>query len=610
VRNELRNYYESELTFLRQIGAEFADKYPKIASRLLLEPDRCEDPHVERLIESFALLAARVHLRIDDDFPQITEALLNILYPHYLCPIPSMSVAEFHTDPERGKMTSSLQVPKGTVLYSRPVEGVPCKFRTCYDTTLWPLKVSQAQWLTPDRLTPTLRCSDAAVLRVEIECFPDVTFDKLALDGLAFYLNGESAVIHTLYELLCRNCTRILVRDPANPKAQPRELPVRKLRPMGFAEDEDVLPYPHRSFVGYRLLQEYFAFPEKFFFLSLNGLSALQGTGLKSKAEILFLIAPFEQDGQHQRLEVAVDAKTLRLGCTPIINLFGQTAEPILVDQTRYQYPVVPDARRRQTMEVYSVNEVVSTDPDSHETVTYRPLYSRRHEVQDSSPAYWYTTRLPSNRKGDEGTDVFVSLVNIAATPMELDYDTVTVRCTCTNRDLVTRLPFGSETGDFEMAGAASIKRIVALRKPTRTLRPPLDGKTLWCLTSHLSLNYLSLVDEGKEALQKILDLYDFSDSPDVKKQIGGITSVDARRHFTRVISEHGISFARGTRVEMEFDEEQFSGGGAYLFASVLDKFFGLYVSMNSFSQLVARSRQRKEPLGEWPPRAGQAILI
>jgi type VI secretion system protein ImpG len=610
VRDELRNYYESELTFLRQIGAEFADKYPKIASRLLLEPDRCEDPHVERMIESFALLAARVHLRIDDDFPQITEALLNILYPHYLCPIPSMSVAEFHTDPERGKMTSSLQVPKGTVLYSRPVEGVPCKFRTCYNTTLWPLKVSQAQWLTPDRLTPTLRSSDAAVLRVELECFPDITFDKLELDSLAFYLNGESAVIHTLYELLCRNCTRIFVRDPANPKIPPRELPLRNLHPMGFGEDEDVLSYPQRSFVGYRLLQEYFAFPEKFFFLSLNGLSALQGAGFKSKAEILFLIAPFEHDGRHQRLEVAVDAKTLRLGCTPIINLFGQTAEPILVDQTRYEYPVVPDARRRQTMEVYSVDEVVSTDPDSHETVTYHPLYSRRHEAQESIPAYWYTTRLPSTRKGDEGSDVFVSLVNIAATPMELDYDTVTVRCTCTNRDLVTRLPFGSENGDFEMAGAASIKKIVALRKPTRTLRPPLDGKTLWCLTSHLSLNYLSLVDEGKAALQKILDLYDFSDSPEVKKQISGITSVDARRHFTRVISEHGVSFARGTRVEMEFDEEQFSGGGAYLFASVLEKFFGLYVSMNSFSQLVARSRQRKEPLGEWPPRAGQAILI
>lgn len=610
MRNELRNYYESELTFLRQIGAEFADKYPKIASRLLLEPDRCEDPHVERMLEAFALLAARVHLRIDDDFPQITESLLNILYPHYLCPIPSMSIAEFHTDPERGKLTSSLRVPKGTVLYSRPVEGVPCKFRTCYNTTLWPLKVSQTQWMTPDRLSPTLRSSEAAVLRVELECFPDITFDKLDLENLAFYLSGEGAVIHSLYELLCRNCTRIVVRDPSNPRAPVRELPVRNLRPMGFGEDEDVLQYPRRSFLGYRLLQEYFAFPEKFFFLTISGLSELARAGLKSKAEILFLIAPFEQDGRHQRLEVAVDAKTLRLGCTPIINLFAQTAEPILVDQTRYEYPIVPDARRRQTMEVYSVDEVVSTNAETHQTVTYQPLYSQRDAVQDSSPAYWYTSRVPSNRKGDEGTDVFLSLVDLSVRPMELDYDTVTVRCTCTNRDLVTRLPFGSESGDFEMAGAAAIKKIVALRKPSRTLRPPLDGKTLWCLTSHLSLNYLSLVDEGKAALQKILELYDFSDSPDVKKQIGGITSVDAQRHFTRVISEHGVGFARGTRVEMEFDEEQFSGGGAYLFASVLEKFFGLYVSMNSFSQLTARSRQRKEPLGEWPPRAGQSILI
>jgi type VI secretion system protein ImpG len=610
LRNELRNYYESELTFLRQIGAEFADKYPKIASRLVLEPDRCEDPHAERMLEAFALLAARVHLRIDDDFPQITEALLNILYPHYMRPVPSMSVAQFHTDAEQGKLTSALKIPKGTVLYSRPVEGVPCKFRTSYETTVWPFKVSQAQWMTPDRIRPALRASEAAVLRLELECFQDVSFEKLELETVNFYLNGESAVVHSLYELLCRNCVRILLRDPANPKTPMREVPVKNLQPMGFGETEDVLPYPRRSFVGYRLLQEYFAFPEKFFFLSLTGLSELQRAGLTSKAEILFMISPFEQDGRQQRLEVAVNPKTLRLGCTPIINLFSQTAEPILVDQTRYQYPIVPDARRRQTMEIYSVDEVVSTDAESHQTVTFQPLYSERHAVAGTTPAYWYVTRSPSTRKGDDGTDVFLSLVDLSARPMQLDYDTVTVRSTCTNRDLVTRLPFGSETGDFEMTGAAAVKRIVALHKPTRTLRPPLDGKTLWSLISHLSLNYLSIVDDGKEALQKILELYDFSESPDTKKQIGGITSVDARRHFTRVISEHGIGFARGTRVEIEFDEEQFSGGGAYLFASVLEKFLGLYVSMNSFSQLVARSRQRKEPLEEWPPRAGQSVLI
>ena len=610
MRNELRDYYESELTFLRQVGAEFADKYPKIASRLLLESDRCEDPHVERMLEAFALLAARVHLRIDDDFPLITEALLNILYPHYLRPVPSMTVAQFHTDPESGKLTSSLKIPKGTVLYSRPVEGVPCKFRTSYDTTLWPFKVSQAQWMTPDRIRPALRASEAAVFRVELECFPDVSFEKLDLETLSFYLNGESSVVHALYELLCRNCVRILLRDPAKPKAPVREISARNLQPMGFGENEDVLPYPRRSFMGYRLVQEYFAFPEKFFFMSLKGLMQLQQAGFTSKAELLFMISPFEQDGRHQRLEVAVNERTLRLGCAPIINLFSQVAEPILVDQTRFQYPIVPDARRRQTMEIYSVDEVVSTDAETHQTVTYHPLYSERHAVQGTSPAYWYITRSVSNRKGDEGTDVFLSLVDISARPMQLDYDTVTVRCTCTNRDLVARLPFGSEAGDFEMTGGAAIKRIVALHKPTRTLRPPLDGKTLWSLISHLSLNYLSIVDDGKEALQKILELYDFSDSADIKKQITGIASVSSRRHFTRVASEHGVGFARGTRVEIEFDEEQFSGSGAYLFASVLEKFLGLYTSMNSFTQLVARSRQRREALEEWTPRAGQSILI
>ena len=610
MRNELRDYYESELTFLRQVGAEFADKYPKIASRLLLESDRCEDPHVERMLEGFALLAARVHMRIDDDFPQITEALLNILYPHYLRPVPSMTVAEFHTDPESGKLTTALKIPKGAVLYSRPVEGVPCKFRTCYDTTLWPFKVSQAQWMTPDRVRPALRASEAAVLRVELECFPDVSFEKLELDSLSFYLNGESSVVHALYELLCRNCVRILLRDPAKAKAPVREISTRNLHPMGFGENEDVLPYPRRSFMGYRLLQEYFAFPEKFLFMNLKGLAELQRAGFTSKAELLFMISPFEQDGRHQRLEVAVNERTLRPGCTPIINLFPQVAQPILIDQTRYQYPIVPDARRRQTMEIYSVDEVVSTDAETHSTVTYHPLYSERHAVQGTSPAYWYITRSASNRKGDEGTDVFLSLVDLSARPMQLDYDTVTVRCTCTNRDLVARLPFGSEAGDFEMTGGAAVKRIVALHKPTRTLRPPLDGKTLWSLISQLSLNYLSIVDDGKEALQKILELYDFSDSADIKKQISGIAAVSSRRHFTRVASEYGVGFARGTRVEIEFDEEQFSGSGAYLFASVLEKFFGLYTSMNSFTQLVARSRQRREALEEWAPRVGQSILI
>jgi len=301
VRDDLLAYYERELTFLRQMGAEFAERYPKIAARLLLEPDRCEDPHVERLIEAFAFLAARVHLKLDDDFPEITEALLSVLYPHYIRPIPSMTVVEFHLDPEQGKLSTGLHIPRGSVLYSRPVDGAPCKFRTCYDTTLWPVTVSEAQWTTPDRILPPIKAPDAmAVLRVELSCLPDVSFDKLEMRSLRFYLNGESNLVHALYELLCNHCRQIVARDlTPNTRRAPVVLPPDSLRPVGFSEDEAMLPYPRRSFVGYRLLQEYFTFPEKFFFLELKCLELLTAAGFKEKVEILFLISPFERVDRH-----------------------------------------------------------------------------------------------------------------------------------------------------------------------------------------------------------------------------------------------------------------------------------------------------------------------
>ena len=215
MRDELLEYYERELSFLRTMGQAFAKRYPKVASRLQLEATKCEDPHVERLLEGFAFLAARVHLKVDDDFPEVSEALLNVVYPHYVRPIPSMSLAQFHLDPEQGKLTAGHHIPRGAMLYSRPVDGVPCKFRSCYDTTLWPLTVGAAEWTTPDRLRPAVKAPDAvAALRVELRCLPGVTFEMLDLSTLRLHLSGESNVVATLYELLCSRCTRILVRDP------------------------------------------------------------------------------------------------------------------------------------------------------------------------------------------------------------------------------------------------------------------------------------------------------------------------------------------------------------------------------------------------------------
>ncbi len=333
--------------------------------------------------------------------------------------------------------------------------------------------------------------------------------------------------------------------------------------------------------------------------------------GFNKRAEIILLISGFERNDRRQLLELGISKGTFRLGCTPIVNLFKQTAEPILLDHTKYEYQVIPDVTRRKATEVFEVTEVSSSNPQTQEIFRFEPLYSFRHGVgRQKVQMFWRPARRSSGYRDDEGTEVFLSLVDRSGRPVRPNVDTLTVRTVCTNRDLPSRLPFGDESGDFELEGALPIKRIVALLKPTDTIRPPLAKDSLWRLSSQLSLNYLSLVSDGREALQEILRLYNFTGSTYSEKQIEGIIALNSRRHFARVISDDGMAFARGTHVEMELDEEQFVGGGVFLFASVVEHFLGLYVSMNSFSQLQVRTRQRKEILRQWPPRAGRKILL
>jgi type VI secretion system protein ImpG len=612
MRDDLLFYYERELTYIRKMAIQFSEKYPKIAARLQLEPDKCEDPHVERMLEGFSFLAARVHLKIDDDFPEISEAMMSVVYPQFVRPIPSMSVVEFQLDQDKGKLTTGFPIDRGSTLYSKPVNGVPCKFRTCYDTTLWPVNVVSAEWKTPDRLQVPIGLAGAnaaAALRLEIQCMPDVQLPKLGMPSLRFYLNGESGVVNTLYELLCANLLRVVVRDPTpGTRVRPVTLPASALKPVGFEEDEGVLPYSSRSFLGYRLLQEYFTIPEKFLFLNLEGLEAVWAAGFKDRAEVIFLMSGFEPDYQ-QRMELGVSSRTFRLGCCPIINLFEQTAEPILLSQRKYEYPIVPDVRRPNAVEVFSVDEVAVLNPQTREIIKFEPFYSFRHG-RETQNTFWLAKRRPSERSHDEGTEVYLALCDLSQRPLYPESDALTVRLTCTNRDLPARLPFGNEDGDFELEANASLKRIIALHKPTSPIRPPMGKSVMWRLISQLSLNYLSLVDGGRHALQHILQLYNFTDSPVGRKIIEGVLDVQSERHFARVVSDTDISFARGTRVKMLLDEEQFVGNGVYLFASVMEYFLGLYCSMNSFSQLVVSTKNRKEVLREWPPRAGRKVLM
>jgi type VI secretion system protein ImpG len=405
---------------------------------------------------------------------------------------------------------------------------------------------------------------------------------------------------------------RIIVRDPSNPKVPAVVLPARALYPVGFAEDEGMLPYGQRSFLGYRLLQEFFTLPAKFLFVDVTGMSDIWGGGFRNAAELVFLFSGTFEEEQRQRLEIGVSPATFRLGAVPIVNLFSQTAEPILLDQYKQEYQIVPDIRRPNAMEVFSVDGVSTIDSTTRQTITYRPFHHLRHEYQAAGNEYfWISNRRPSTWLNDDAAEIYLSLVDRAMHPKLPDKDTLTVRVTCTNRNLPSHLPFGNKEGDFELEGNSPVKRIVSLAEPTRPARPPMARMALWHLISHLSLNYLSLVEGGCGALQQILRLYNFADAPSAEKMIEGITSVKSRQHFARIASDNGIFFARGTRVELELDEDQFVGGGVYLFAGVIEQFLAHYVSLNSFTQLVATSKRRRGGvLRTWPPRAGQKILV
>lgn len=613
MRDELLLYYERELDYLRKSAAQFAEKYPKVASRLVLEPSKCEDPHVERLLEGFAFLAARVHMKLDDEFPEITEGLLNVVYPQLVRPIPSMSVVEFQLDPAKGKLSTGMKIDRNTPLYSKPVGGIPCTFRTCYDTTLWPVSVNQVEFRSPSQLKPPVKTVDSQwAIRLELVCAKDVTFAALKPDRFRFYLDGESGLVNILYELLFSRLNRIVIRDlTPGSRLSPVNLPASALKAVGFDANEGMVPYPASTFAGHRLLMEYFAFPEKFFFIDLTGLEAVSNAGFKDSIEVIFLFSSTEDTSRAQRLEIELSKKTFRFGCTPIANLFSQVAEPIQLNQRKAEYLISPDVRRPYSTEVFSVDEVAAINSASQKITTFEPFYSIRHNTRRQERAcFWLAKRRPSTRLNDDGTDTWISLLDLSLATVDPDASILSVKTTCTNRDLPARLPFGNQDSDFEMEGAASMRRIVALRKPTAPVRPALGKSVLWRLVSQLSLNYLSLVEEGKDALQEVLRLYDVGRTAYSQNVIQSVLKIGSKRHFARLISEQGVTFVRGIKIEMEIDEDQFTGGGAFLFGAVLDRFFGLAASLNSFTQLSVTTPQRKEGLHEWQPRSGRRVMV
>ena len=612
--DELLPYYDRELAYLRKLGAEFAAAHPKIAGRLRMSEGRVEDPHVSRMIEASAYLNARTRRKIDDDFPEITEGLMGILYPHYLAPFPSAAIVQFTLDRGQAGLTDGYAVDRGALIETEQIDGEPCRFRTCYPVTAWPLELDSAGYHGHPLRAPPIRFSNDAnaVIHLELTTFDQETpINQLSLSSLRFFLEGDTRYIYDLYEGLLNDVVGVAIASSPD-DADRVLLGPECLQPVGFERDQGLLEYSSRSFLGYRLLTEYFVFPEKFLFVDLTGLNprVLSRLGDDPRMHVFIYLRRHAPD-----LERNVRADTFRLGCCPMVNVFRQRAEPIHATHTQTEYRIVPDARRPQAHEIYTVDRVTAVS-SSNEEEEYLPFFSIKHGGEtDPRRRYWHATRRAAGYAGgevDDGTEVYLTLVNLDFDPTAAEDWTIMVETTCLNRDLPSRLPFGGGQPHLQLSSGGPFERVSCITPPRKTFRPALRRGTIWRLISHLSLNYISLVDsdDGADALREILSLYDLADSPHTRDLIEGLLSVESRRIVGRAGAAAAGGFCRGLEVTLHFDEEKYSGSGVFLFAEVLERFLGLYSSMNSFTKTIATTNRRERPLREWPPRAGEMVLL
>ncbi|MBI3597298.1 MAG: type VI secretion system baseplate subunit TssF [Nitrospirae bacterium] len=581
-------YYQDELSFLREMGREFAQAYPAAAPFLA---DRGSDPDVERLLEGFAFLTGRIRQKLDDEFPEMVHAMMNLLWPHYLRPIPSISMIEFI--PIAGAVRERQRIVRGVELASASVEGVQCRFRTSGEVDLYPFSLEEAALLTlPDGRT---------ALRLRFKMNPGSRLSEIHLDRLRLHLFGEPA--YSLYLWLCRYVAEVRFRDVVKGKAgHERILPAGQIEATGFSPEEALFPYPKNAFDGYRLLQEYFTFPEKFLFVSLNGLApvARSTNGEEFEIDFVFSKAPMAS--------LRVSREHIRLYCTPAINLFPMESDPIRVTHERVEYPIRPSGGNSVGYEAYSVERAVGWVRGTAAEEEYPPFFSFKHHLGHSGrKATYYQTRLRSAMVGD-GTDLYVSFVDGEQTTVVPPTETVVFHLICTNRDLAGKL----RVGDIAIPTDRSpeFARFQNITKVTPSIRPPIGGDLYWRLISHLSLNYTSL--SHIEAFRGILELYNYPSFYDRQagraneRRLEGITELQSRGED---LLFRGTP-VRGTTTTLSMKEDHFLGeGDMFLFASVLNEFLSLYVTLNSFSRLTIRGVQKGE-VYSWPPKIGrQAVL-
>lgn len=618
----LLQYYNLELQHLHEMGAEFAQQFPKIAARLGMSGLEVADPYVERLLEGAAFMAARVQLKLDAQFPRFTQALLEIVYPHYLAPTPSMLVAQLNPDKnDPGLAGGTRTVPRGTTLHSvvGPDDATACEFRTAHDVTLLPIEVASASYFSfaPDLPLNTLPIAQRIKggLRIRLKATAGLKFEQLTIDRLCFYLAGRDDVANRLHELCLATAVGVLVR-PIGGRAQDFTLlPSSAVRPVGFTDDEALLPASVRSFQGYRLLQEYFSFPQRYRFIELAGLAPGTARAQGNEIELVILVGRGDPT-----LESVVDGASLQLFCTPAVNLFEKPRlDRIHVNDSSYEFHVVADRTRPVDFEIYQVTDVVGHGAGDDTEQRFLPFYSAGStDVQHQQSAYFTTRREPrllpadQKRRGPRssyiGSEVFLSLVDAAHAPYSADLRQLSIQALCTNRDLVLQMPMGLGQSDFSLNIAAPVTSVRVVSGPSRPYSAIADGAIAWRAISHLSLNYLSLVDatgpQGAAALRDLLELYATTTDVSARRQIEGVRSVEVRRVVRRLPARGPIAFGRGLEISVEVDEMAFEGGSAFLLGAVLERHFARYVSINSVTETVLRSQSRGE-INRWTPNWG-----
>jgi type VI secretion system protein ImpG len=610
----LLEYYNRELQFMRETGAEFARQYPRVAARLGLDGLECADPYVERLLESFAFLAARVQLKIDARQPQFTQHLLDLVYPGFLAPVPSAAIVEFHPDMEEGSLKGGVLIQRGSSLKTPLGKGerTSCEFRTTQDVTLWPLTVTEARYVSGtaalNALGINVDARSKAGIRLRLASVPGLPISALPLDRLVFYVKATASVASRVYEQVLANCIGVQVQSEGS-------LPSSCVQEVGFDDRTSLLPVTRPGFGGFRLLQEYFILPERFMFFALQGLSEAFRTCAASEVAITLLL-----DRVQPALENALDASQFRLNCTPVINLFPKTCGRVELDRRDVEYHVVPDRNRPQDFEIYSIEKVTAVAQAGGETFPVAPFYSVAHRSAANSERAYYTMqrrpRLASVRQarvGDRtsylGTECFLSVTDSAHRFERGEAPQADVDVLCTNRDLPIYASFGKGRTDLLLQSGAPVASIRVITGPTSPRAAPTWGEGTWRLISHLSLNYLSIESGGTELLRDFLALYANPNDGVAARQIEGLKAVSFEPVVRRIPLPGPISHGRGLAITLELDDTSFEGTGVLPLAAALERFFARYVSLNSFTQLQLHSTTRGA-IKQWPVRIGTRHIL